>query len=200
LGDSVNAPLEIIVTVAVATLLVPPAPVQANEYDVVAVRGPVFWLPPAASAPLQPPEAVQEVALDELHVSVETPPTATTGRFATNVAVGTTLTVTVDTELAPPAPVHVKEYELGNVRAPVFRVPLVGWGPLQLPEAAQEVALVEVHVSVEAPPLVTEVGAAIRDALAGKSVLEGLAPPAPPPPHAATSSDALMGTKRLRNL
>jgi len=30
------------VTVAVATLLVPPVPVQVNEYDVVAVRAPVL--------------------------------------------------------------------------------------------------------------------------------------------------------------
>jgi hypothetical protein len=41
LGETLIVPLEI-VTAAVATLLVPPAPVQVNEYDEVAVRAPVL--------------------------------------------------------------------------------------------------------------------------------------------------------------
>ena len=60
--------------------------------------------------------------------------------------------------LVPPVPVHVMEYELGIVSAPVLCVPLVAIVPLQLPDAVHEVALVELHVSVEAPPLTTEVG------------------------------------------
>ena len=40
----------------------------------VAVSAPVLWLPLVASAPLQPPEAVHDVALVELHVSVDAPP------------------------------------------------------------------------------------------------------------------------------
>jgi hypothetical protein len=40
-GDNVTAPLEI-VTVAVATPLVPPAPLQVKEYAVVAGRAPVL--------------------------------------------------------------------------------------------------------------------------------------------------------------
>src|ERR1700675_1060360 len=56
-GRIATAPLEI-VTVAVATLLVPPAPLQLNEYAVVVVSAPVLCVPLAAFAPLQPPEAV----------------------------------------------------------------------------------------------------------------------------------------------
>jgi hypothetical protein len=150
-------------TVAVAVLLDPPAPLQVNEYDVVAASSPVPWLPLVALLPFQPPEAVQEVALVELHVSVEAPPLATEVGFAVNVTVGagTTLTLAEATLLVPPAPAQFNEYEPAIVRDPVLCVPLVGSVPLQFPEAMHEVALVEVHVSVEAPPLATDVGFAV---------------------------------------
>jgi hypothetical protein len=45
-------------------------------------------LPLFANAPLQLPEAVHEVALVELHVSVEDPPLATVDGTAVKVAVG----------------------------------------------------------------------------------------------------------------
>jgi hypothetical protein len=104
----VIVPLEI-VTVMVATLLVPPAPVQISEYDVLVVRALVLWLPLGALAPLQPPEAVQEVALVEVHVNVDTPPLATEAGFAVSVTVtaGTTVTLAVATLLVPAAPVQV---------------------------------------------------------------------------------------------
>jgi hypothetical protein len=41
-------------------------------------------------------------------------------------------------------------------------VPLAGWAPLHAPEAVQEVAFVEVHVSVEVPPMATVCGLAVR--------------------------------------
>jgi hypothetical protein len=147
-------------TVAVAVLLEPPAPLQVNEYDVADASGPVLWLPLAALLPFQPPEAVHEVALVEFHVSVEAPPLPTEVGFAVNVTVGagTTVTLALATLLVPPAPVQVNEYEPAIVREPVLWVPLVGLVPLQLPEAVHEVALVELHVSVEVPPLATEVG------------------------------------------
>jgi hypothetical protein len=53
--------------------------------------------------------AVQDVALVELHVSVEAPPLATTVGYAVNVAMGTTLTVAVTVPLVPPAPLQVSE-------------------------------------------------------------------------------------------
>jgi hypothetical protein len=173
-------------TVAVAVLLEPPAPLQVNEYDVAAASGPVLWLPLATLPPFQPPEAVQEVALVEFHVSVEAPPVATEVGFAVNVTVGagTTATLAVATLLVPPAPAQVNEYEPAIVRDPVLCVPLVGLVPLQLPEAVHEVALVEVHVSVDAPPLATEVGFAdsVTVAVPGTVTVAAatlLVPPAP---------------------
>ena len=154
---------------AVATLLAPPAPLQVKEYAVVADSGPMPLLPLLPSAPLQPPEAVHAVALVELHFSVEVPPVATTEGVAVSVAVGMTFTSTVDALLVPPAPMHVNEYELGIVSAPVLCVPLVPCVPLQLPDAVHEVAFVELHVSVEAPPLTTAVGEALSDALGAEA-------------------------------
>jgi len=64
---------------------------------VVAVSVPVDWLPLVGFAPLQPPEALQLVALVELHVSVEEPPLVTEAGLAVSVTVGAgpTLTLTV---------------------------------------------------------------------------------------------------------
>jgi hypothetical protein len=81
------------VTVAVAGVLVPPAPEQTSVNVFGAVSAPVDWVPLVASAPVQPPEAVQDVALVELQVSVDEPPTATTVGLALRVAVGGTATV-----------------------------------------------------------------------------------------------------------
>jgi hypothetical protein len=55
--------------------------------------------------------AVQDVALVELHVSVEVPPLATEIGFAASVTVGVpgTVTVAVATLLVPPAPAQVNE-------------------------------------------------------------------------------------------
>ena len=139
-----------------------------------------------ALVPLQPPEAVHEVALVELHVSVEAPPLATEVGFAVRVTVGagTTVTVAVTTLLLPPVPVHAKEYEAVDVSAPVLCVPLVALMPPQFPDAAHEVAFVELHVSVEAPPLATEVGFTVNVTVgAGATVTVAVAillvPPVP---------------------
>jgi hypothetical protein len=172
------------VIAAVAAALVPPGPAQLNEYEVFALSALVLRLPLATSAPLQPPEAVHEVALVELHVSVEALPAATVVGFAVKVAVGTTLTTTVAAVLVPPAPVQVSEYDVFILRAPVFRLPLVASAPIQPPEAVQEVALVELQVSVEAPPLVTVVGFAVKVAVGAEltvivAVAVVLVPPGP---------------------
>jgi len=70
-------------------------------------------VPLAAFVPLQPPVAVQDVALVELQVSVEDPPLGMLVGFAVNVAVGTGLAVTVTVAaaaaLVPPGPVQVNE-------------------------------------------------------------------------------------------
>jgi hypothetical protein len=62
---------------------------------VAAVSAPVDFVPLVASIPVQPPEAVQEVALVEFQVSVEAPPEATAVGLALSVAVGGTSTVMV---------------------------------------------------------------------------------------------------------
>ena len=112
-----------IVTVAVAGVLLPPVPVHVREYVVFAVSAPVDWLPLVAFAPANvPPEAVHEVALVALQVSVDVPPLAIVVGFAVSVAVGLGATVTVADAavLAPPAPVQVSEYVVVAVKAPVL--------------------------------------------------------------------------------
>jgi hypothetical protein len=68
-------------------------------------------VPLTASAPLQPPEAVHDVASVELHVNVDLVREATLVGFAVKVAVGTgaIVTVAVATPLVPPAPLQVSE-------------------------------------------------------------------------------------------
>jgi hypothetical protein len=88
----------------------PPVPLQVTEYFVVAVSAPVLREPLVGSAPLQPPEAMQVVALVADHVSIEAAPFATVAGLAVNVtAGGCVLTVTVAVWAAlPPDPVQVK--------------------------------------------------------------------------------------------
>ena len=70
----------------------------------MAVNAPVDCDPLVASVPVQAPEAVQEVALVELHVSVELPPLATLVGLAVSVTVGAAvLTVMVADWVAVPA-------------------------------------------------------------------------------------------------
>ena len=84
----------------------------------------MFCVPLAAFVPLQPPEAVQDVALVEVQVSVDDPPLAMVGGLAVRVAVGTGLVVTVTVAgaagLVPPAPAHVNEYVFVAFNAPVL--------------------------------------------------------------------------------
>ena len=72
--------------------------------------------------PAQLPEAAHEVALAELHVSVEAPPLATEVGLAESVVVevGSTVTVAVVTGLGPDAPVQVNKYEAVAVSVPVL--------------------------------------------------------------------------------
>jgi hypothetical protein len=98
-------------TEAVTGAVMPPGPAHVIEYTVVAVNGPILWLPLVARVPLQPPDAVQDSAFVELHVNVELPPTATATGVAARVTVGTgfTVTVAVACGLIPPGPVQIKE-------------------------------------------------------------------------------------------
>jgi hypothetical protein len=104
------------VSAADTTLLVPAVPLQANEYDVVVLTTPVPCVPLSGNIPPQPPEAVHEVALLEFQVSVDVPPGAMTEGLTLNIAVGVggtfTVTVAVASELVPPGPVQISEYEV----------------------------------------------------------------------------------------
>jgi hypothetical protein len=66
----------------------PPGPEQVSVKVVVVVSAPVDWLPLVALAPLQPPLAVQLVALVELQVSVAALPLVTLVGDAVSVTVG----------------------------------------------------------------------------------------------------------------
>jgi hypothetical protein len=115
------------VTVAVATLLVPPVPVQVNEYDVVAVRAPVLWLPLVATTPLQPPEAVHDVAADELQFSVEAVPLLTVVCAAPRDAVGSGGLVEGVTP-TPPHAANTRDAPAGTNRIPGSQdLIVIGW-------------------------------------------------------------------------
>jgi hypothetical protein len=76
---------------------------------VVAVSAPVEALPLVDLAPLQPPEAVQEVALVELQTSMLAVPVPIVIGLALSATVGfggVTVTVAV-AALDPPVPLHV---------------------------------------------------------------------------------------------
>jgi hypothetical protein len=162
---------------------------------VVAVSGPVLWLPLEALVPLQPPEAVHAVALVELHVRIEPAPRTTVVGFAARitVAAGTTVTVAVATSLTPSARVQVRENDVFTTRAPVLSLPLGGLVPLQPPDAVHDVELVEFHINVEAAPAVTIGCAALRLVLGRGSLLPG----STVAPQAAISMHAPRGIQRI---
>jgi len=87
----------------------PPGPVQVNSYSVVLGRLPVDQMPFNATAPLQPPEAVQAVALFEVQFRLDMPPPVTVVGDAARVTVGAAelTTTSADCEADPPGPVQV---------------------------------------------------------------------------------------------
>lgn len=150
-----------------------------------------------AWVPVQPPEAVQLVALVELQVSVEDPPLATLAGFAVSVTDGGgggAETVTVaDCEALPPGPVQSSVNVVVAVRLPVEVDPLVGSAPLQPPEAVQPVASVELQVSVEAVPLETVAGFAVSVTVGNGGGVEF---DPPPEPQAASAADRASAAPR----
>jgi hypothetical protein len=137
----------------------------------LAVTAPVDCEPVSPLEPLQPPDAVQAVALVLDQVSEEEMPDFTLLGVAVSVKIGAALdTVTVvDCVTGPCHPVQVSSYSVVFVSGPVDRVPLVGMLPLQPPEAVQSLALADDQVRVELAPLPTVVGVALNvtDAAAG---------------------------------
>lgn len=71
----------------------------------------IDWLPEVAFVPVQPPEAVHDVALALDHVSIELPPGMTVVGLALSVSVGAAVALTVTCalrEMLPPEPVHCR--------------------------------------------------------------------------------------------
>ena len=134
-----------------------------------------------------PPVPVQDVAFVELQFNVEAAVLTTAVGFAVNEAVGSPriVTVTVACVLVPPVPVHLKVYVVLAVRAPVLWLPLVPFAPANAPPVAvQDVALVELQVSVVLEPLEIEVKVADSEAVGTGAIVTVavaavLVPPAP---------------------
>jgi hypothetical protein len=87
----------------------PPAPVQVSVYFVVAVSAAVDDEPLIAFDPLQPPEAVQAVALVVDQVSVDVAPFLTVLGLAAKVTAGGFVVTDTDADFVvlPPVPVQV---------------------------------------------------------------------------------------------
>ena len=127
---------------------------------------PVPKEPPMPRAPLQPPEAVQAVALVVLHVSVDGLPAMTFDGLAAKLTVGALtagMTVTDAVWLAePPGPMQFSAKLALPDSAPVPSDPETAFAPLQLPDALHAVASVALQVRVAAAPELIVVGVALR--------------------------------------
>jgi hypothetical protein len=76
-------------TVTVADCVAePPVPVHVSWYSVVLESAPVDQVPLVATAPCQPPEAVQALASAEFQLKVDVPPLAIVVGDADSVTVG----------------------------------------------------------------------------------------------------------------
>ena len=118
--------------------------------------------PLSVLVPDHPPDAVQEVALADDQVSVAEPPLATVVGLAvrdTEGAAGAVTATFTDWVASPPGPLQVNANEEFAVRGLVVAVPDVALVPLQLPDAVQEDASVDVHVNVATEPETSEDGA-----------------------------------------
>ena len=107
-NDTVGAAAAETVTVADCEAE-PPAPVQVRVNFVVAVRAAVVCEPAVATAPLQPPEAVQAVALVDDQVSADVAPLLIVAGFAVRVTEGAgVVTDTIaDCAALPPVPLQI---------------------------------------------------------------------------------------------
>jgi hypothetical protein len=145
----------------------PPVPVHMSVNVVAVVMLLMTWLLLTALVPLQPPEAVQLVALVEFQDSVEDAPEATVAGFALSASVGAggaacTVTMAVLIAVCCCAFVHVSVYEVFAFTGPTDCEPETAFAPAQPSEAVQVLAPLEVQVSVTLEPGVTVVGLATR--------------------------------------
>jgi hypothetical protein len=145
-GFTLKFAVGITLTVVLA-LEVPPGPVQDSEYTAAPDKGPVLCAPLSATAPFQAPEAEHEAALLAAQFSVAALPAATAIGEAVKVTIGTGTmeTVTLADEEMPPGPMQLSEYVAAELRGAVLCMPLALRVPLQAPDAAHDVAPVELQ-------------------------------------------------------
>ena len=118
-------------------------------------------MPDTAFVPDQAPEAAQEVAFVAVQFNVALLPLV--------MALGPTLKLTVgaaalmetvaDWVAVPPVPEQLSVYVALAESTPVDCDPVSAFAPDQAPDAVQDVALEELHVSVELVPLAMVLGA-----------------------------------------
>jgi len=87
----------VVVTVTDCAAL-PPLPVQVSVYFVVAVSAAVALVPFIGCAPLQPPEAMHDVAFVELQLNIAVLPLATVVGFAARAMPGAGLVTDTDAD------------------------------------------------------------------------------------------------------
>ena len=80
---------------------------------------------------------------------------------ATDVGEGLVTVMLASADADPPLPAHVRLY-VEFAAGETVSEPLTACVPLQLPDAEQLVALLELHMSVEDWPVVIDVGVAVR--------------------------------------
>jgi len=133
----------------------------------LAVRLPVDCVPDVAFAPVQPFDAVHDVALVVDHVSVDAAPEATEVGLAVSETVGAgivppvTAIVTAPYPVVPSLLVQVNEKRVSAFSAPVLLDPFVAFEPDQPPDAAQLAAFVVVHESMVDAPAPMLIGLAV---------------------------------------
>ena len=137
----------------------------------VVAAGVTLSVPLIASAPVQPPLAVQDVAFVLDQVRVELPPEEMAVGLADSVTVGAagfTVTVAVWVAAAPAAFVTVREYIVVTGGVTLTVCPLV---TAMFPGAMTPVPLAKTAVKLEELPVVIAAGLAVKLVMAGAGVI-----------------------------
>jgi len=92
------------------------------------------------------------------------------GKFRPKLAVAPVIDTVTERFTVPPGPLQASVKLVVVVSGPVLAVPLVARAPLQPPEAAQVVALLELQVRFETLPLTTLAGLAATFTVGGGGV------------------------------
>ena len=176
-------------TATVTELLAsPPGPEQLSTKLVPDVSVGVASAPEVARLPVQPPDALHEVAFVLTHVSRAVPPYARVAESALRSTIGGAMTLTsAEAVASPPGPLQVSVKVVPAVRVGDGSEPLAGFVPVQPPDALHELVLVLLQESCVRVPLIMVDGAAVRLAAGRGSTVTGLVALAVPPPRVQVS-------------